>query len=76
MEKERKKAEKLKKFSEKKAKTSSNADSSKTKDKPAKKESAKEIPLPEYVEETPLGEKKSQFRELPYVIVIEKAHHF
>lgn len=69
MEKERKKAEKLKKFSEKKAKTSSDAVSSKVKDKPAKKESAKETPLPEYVEDTPPGEKKSEFREPLYVFV-------
>lgn len=63
MEKERKKAEKAKKFAEKKAKTatapSAAPTASKTKEKKAKSDAAKDEPLPEYVEETPPGEKKS-----------------
>jgi hypothetical protein len=61
VEKERKKAEKAKKFAEKKAKTATTATASgvsKTKEKKIKLE-AKEEPLPEYVEETPHGQKKS-----------------
>ncbi|KAI4105861.1 MAG: hypothetical protein L6R37_002507 [Teloschistes peruensis] len=62
LEKERKKAEKQKKFDEKKAKTSNTAASSaapsKTKEKKAKQTAEKEAPLPKYVEETPLGQKK------------------
>jgi len=61
VEKERKKAEKAKKFAEKKAKTAATATASgvsKTKEKKNKLE-AKEEPLPEYVEETPHGQKKS-----------------
>ena len=61
VEKERKKAEKNKKFAEKQAKTKEKAAapaaSSKTKEKKVKAE--KEEPLPEYVEETKPGEKKS-----------------
>lgn len=62
VEKERKKAEKQKKFDEKKAKTSNAAATtatSKTKEKKAKQGIEKEAPLPEYVEETPPGQKKS-----------------
>ena len=62
VEKERKKAEKAKKFAEKQAKTVNGSAApapSKSKEKKAKQEAAKEEPLPEYVEETPLGEKKS-----------------
>lgn len=62
VEKERKKAEKQKKFDEKKAKTNSTAAGtapSKTKEKKAKLGAEKEAPLPEYVEETPPGQKKS-----------------
>lgn len=62
VEKERKKAEKQKKFDEKKAKTSNataTAAPSKTKEKKAKQGAEKEAPLPEYVEETPPGQKKS-----------------
>lgn len=68
VEKERKKAEKLKKFSEKQAKTSSNATAPKGKGKPAKKESVKDVSLPEYIEETPPGEKKGMFDKKPLVI--------
>lgn len=63
VEKERKKAEKQKKFDEKKAKTSNAAATaalSKTKEKKAKQSEEKEAPLPKYVEETPPGEKKSR----------------
>jgi len=62
LDKERKKAEKQKKFDEKKAKTATTPDPSgpsKTKEKKAKQESAKEEPLPEYIEQTPAGQKKS-----------------
>ncbi|KAI9835709.1 MAG: hypothetical protein M1819_001886 [Sarea resinae] len=62
LEKERKKAEKAKKFAEKQAKNlgapAAGAAGSKTKEKKSKQESAKEDKLPEYVEETPVGEKK------------------
>jgi len=63
VEKERKKTEKAKKFAEKQAKTVNGAATpalSKNKEKKAKAESSKEEPLPEYVEETPPGEKKSK----------------
>lgn len=63
VEKERKKAEKVKKFAEKQAKNvngSATPTTSKTQEKKAKAASAKEEPLPEYVEETPPGEKKSE----------------
>ena len=63
VERERKKAEKTKKFTEKQAKTTSNVTASKGKGKPTKQESAKEVPLPEYVEDTPPGEKKSMLGE-------------
>lgn len=63
VERERKKAEKTKKFTEKQAKTTSNSTASKSKGKPTKKESAKDVPLPEYIEETPPGEKKSMLGE-------------
>lgn len=63
LDKERKKAEKMKKFAEKKAKntaTPADADGSKNKEKKAKQqEVAKEDKLPEYVEATKPGEKKS-----------------
>lgn len=62
VEKERKKAEKQKKFDEKKAKTSGSAATaapSKTKEKKAKQGAEKEAPLPEYVEQTAPGQKKS-----------------
>lgn len=62
MEKERKKAEKQKKFDEKKAKTTNGlatAAASKTKEKKIKQDAEKEAALPKYVEETPLGQKKS-----------------
>ena len=61
VEKERKKAEKAKKFADKQAKTLNNAAApatSKTKEKKAKQETTKDPPLPEYVEETPPGKKK------------------
>ena len=68
MEKDRKKAEKAKKFAEKHAKTVNSSATpvlSKTKEKKAKQDSAKDEPLPKYVEETPEGEKKSvYFRKL------------
>jgi len=56
LEKERKKAEKDKKFQEKQAKLKSAAPAQ-TKAKEKKKAETKEV-LPEYVEETPKGEKK------------------
>jgi hypothetical protein len=63
VERERKKAEKAKKFAEKKDKALSKAAaapvSSKGKEKKAKLEAAKEEALPEYKEDTPVGEKKS-----------------
>lgn len=62
VEKERKKAEKAKKFAEKQAKTTNGnltAAPSKTKEKKAKAQSSKEEPLPDYVEETRPGDKKS-----------------
>ena len=66
MEKERKKAEKAKKFAEKQAKTVTGASTisttSKTKEKKAKSDGTKDEPLPKYVEETPPGEKKSVLR--------------
>jgi valyl-tRNA synthetase len=62
VEKERKKAEKQAKFDQKKAKATQPAPAaanSKTKEKKAKAEKkAEEEALPEYVEDTPLGEKK------------------
>lgn len=60
VEKERKKAEKMKKFQEKQATKPAVPAPSKTKEKKAKADS-KDEPLPEYVEETPPGEKKSAF---------------
>ena len=60
VERERKKAEKAKKFAEKKSKAAESVPvSSKAKEKKAKAEAAKEDALPEYLEETPVGEKKS-----------------
>ena len=67
VEKERKRAEKQKKFDEKKAKTNSAAATtapSKTKEKKSKQGAEKEAPLPEYVEETPQGQKKSTLQLL------------
>lgn len=61
MERERKKAEKQAKFDQKKAKVSTTAPaSSKSKEKKAlaEKKAAEEL-LPEYVEETAAGQKKS-----------------
>ena len=63
-EKERKKAEKLQKFNEKKAKAkAANAQAtqgpSKTMAKKAKQDTSKDDSLPPYVEKTPRGEKKS-----------------
>lgn len=70
VEKERKKAEKAKKFAEKQAKTVNGPGApatSKSKEKKAKQEAVKEEPLPEYVEETPPGEKKSMSAGLRHV---------
>ncbi|KAL9020566.1 MAG: hypothetical protein Q9185_002152 [Variospora sp. 1 TL-2023] len=60
LEKERIKAEKQKKFDEKRAKTcnAAMAANKKTKEKKAKQGVEKEAPLPKYVEETPPGHKK------------------
>ena len=60
MERERKKQEKAKKFAEKKLKTAAEAaaTTSKTREKKAKQEAAREEPLPEYKEDTPVGDKK------------------
>ena len=65
VERERKKAEKAKKFADKKAKTaeaSASPAASKTKEKKAIQEAQKDEHLPEYVEETPPGQKKSMSR--------------
>ena len=59
MEKDRKKAEKAKKFAEKKAKQTETAPASASKGKKSKPDSTREENLPDYVEETPFGEKKS-----------------
>ena len=64
VEKERKKAEKAKKFAEKQSKSASSSAAplpSKSKEKKAKQDAAKDDPLPKYVEETPKGEKKSVY---------------
>ena len=65
MEKERKQAEKQAKFDQKKAKSAAvtPAGSSKSKDKKAvaQKKAVDEV-LPEFVEDTPSGEKKSECR--------------
>ncbi|MCJ1252736.1 hypothetical protein MMC24_000542 [Lignoscripta atroalba] len=65
LEKERKKADKARKFAEKQAEKqlkamngSATPAPSKSKEKKAKQEATKDEPLPEYVEETPPGEKK------------------
>ncbi len=60
VEKERKKAEKQAKFDQKKAKatTAAPAGTSKTKEKKTALKKADDDILPEYVEDTPLGEKK------------------
>ena len=62
-EKERKKAEKIQKYNEKKAKAA-NAQAthgpSKTVTKKAKQDASKDEPLPPYVEMTTPGEKKSK----------------
>ncbi|KAF1813777.1 valyl-tRNA synthetase-like protein [Eremomyces bilateralis CBS 781.70] len=55
--KERAKAEKLKKFAEKQAKQAAAKAAAPSKEK-EKKKAEKEAPLPEYVEETPKGQKK------------------
>lgn len=57
MEKERKKAEKAAKLEAKKAKQAAEAATKPAKDKKAKEKKQEEV-LPEYVEETPEGEKK------------------
>ncbi|KAI9680110.1 MAG: hypothetical protein M1817_005127 [Caeruleum heppii] len=69
LEKERKKAEKAKKFAEKKLKTANageKAGSSKTQEKKAKQNATKDEPLPEYVEDTPVGQKKSEIPTFKY----------
>ena len=66
MEKERKKQDKAKKFAEKQMKSLNNEAAptvSKNKEKKAKQQAAKEDPLPDYKEETPVGEKKSTSRQ-------------
>jgi valyl-tRNA synthetase len=82
VEKERKKAEKEKKFKEKQAKAAASAQqagTSKNKEKKAKAEATKEPPLPDYVEETPKGEKKilkpldDQFHKAYIPTVVESA---
>ena len=63
MERERKKADKLKKFAEKQAKTGASSATPQTAPKPKEKkkpEAAKETALSAYVEDTPPGEKKSE----------------
>ena len=74
MEKERKKAEKQAKFDQKKAKAAAAAppEASKNKEKKAKaeKDAEKDV-LPPYVEDTPLGQKKSMCR----VYVINTSIH-
>jgi hypothetical protein len=62
VEKERLKAEKTQKFAMKKQLSGAIPAvqaTSKTKEKKAKQDASKDPPLPEYVEETPPGEKKS-----------------
>ena len=60
VEKERKKAEKLKKFAEKQSKAGTTAPQAASKVKEKKKpEAPKEVALPVYKEDTPVGEKKS-----------------
>ncbi|MCJ1228351.1 Valine--tRNA ligase, mitochondrial [Toensbergia leucococca] len=80
LERERKKAEKAKKFAEKQSKTSGPTTAlSKNKEKKAKQEATKDEPLPEYVEETPPGEKKilkpldDQFHKAYIPKVVESA---
>jgi valyl-tRNA synthetase len=68
VERERKKAEKQAKFDQKNAKkaTATPAASSKNKEKKAKAEKkAEDDILPPYVEETPVGEKKSMSHSYP-----------
>lgn len=62
VEKEAAKAAKDAKFKAKKAKqaASSQEPSAKNKEKKAAKETTKEVALPEYIEETPAGDKKSR----------------
>lgn len=62
VDKERKRAEKAKKFAEKQASSltqNNTISTSKAKEKKAKQETAKEEHLKEYKEETPPGQKKS-----------------
>lgn len=62
VEKERKLAERNAKYAAKKAKaadTAATAATSKTKEKKSKQDASKDEPLPDYVEETPPGQKKS-----------------
>lgn len=65
MERDRKKAEKAKKFAEKKLKNEEVValPASKVKEKKSKQNSS-DRPLPEYVEETPPGEKKRMKSQL------------
>lgn len=63
VEKERKKAEKAKKFTEKQTKKTSNVSAPQGKGKPPKKENVKDVPASEYVEETPPGEKKCKYEK-------------
>ena len=62
VEKERKQAEKNAKFAAKKAKAAESASAapatSKTREKKSKQDASREDSLPEYVEETPPGQKK------------------
>jgi valyl-tRNA synthetase len=65
VERERKKAEKQAKFDQKKTKEANTAPAatSKSKEKKAKAEKKAEAEVvPQYVEETPAGEKKSTFK--------------
>lgn len=66
MAKERAKADKLAKFNAKKAKLAADkaaatATTNPAKEKKKEKKAAAAEPVPEYVEETPKGEKKSEF---------------
>lgn len=65
VEKERKQAEKNAKFAAKKAKAAETASAapttSKTKEKKGKQDASREESLPDYVEETPPGQKKCTF---------------
>ena len=71
MERERRKAEKQKKFDAKKAKTTPAPAESKTKEKKAKQESSKEEPLPDFKWEMGSGEKKRRLVFVRFITFLE-----